>query len=255
VAGGIIGYTRPKICLYITALSAIGFLLSGPINSAFFLLAVAAYCFAGCVYSFNMLTDKEEDRANHSFNPISETAYGKAVPFAFFIIGSLLSFYASPFSFAIYLLACSLGVVYSALRLKKIFGVKNIYTVIVTSLVFFLGQSLHPITSQTAANALAVSLPVLIVSMLGDLRDHDGDRKAGVKTIPAALGYNVGKRVAYSLYGILSISIALFRVYYLAPILPFLLFSLNSLRAGDFKASQLFVLLGVMAVPLVMLWK
>lgn len=255
VGNAILGYTRPKICLYIAALSATGFLLSGPVSGALFLLTLAAYCFAGAVYSFNMLTDKEEDKANGSFSSIAETLHGKTIPAAFFALGSALSLHVSAFSFTIYLFACSLGFIYSALRLKKIFGLKNVYTVVVTSLVFFLGASYHGINQNIAINAIAVSLPVLIVSMLGDLRDHDGDRKSGVRTIPAALGYLVGKRVTYALYGTLSLSIALFRIQYLIPLFPFLVLSLNSLRVGDHKSSQLFVLVGVIAIPAVMLWK
>lgn len=253
--GSFASFIRLKICLYVAALSATGFLLSGPVSFAIIPVVFSAFCFAACIYSFNMLTDLEEDRINGSVNPIAFTPYGKLIPVVFFFAGTVISFSISLLSFTLYLTACLAGITYSAFRFKKIFGVKNAYTIVVTSLIFFLGSSMRPFTAATFEYALLFSIPMLIVSLTGDLRDYKGDLKAGIPTLPVAFGYGAAKRLAYLLCASLAMAVAMKGP---ASLLPLAISSLPSAHAiGNSRPeiAQLFIMLGVIAVPLVMLWR
>ncbi len=83
------------------------------------------------------------------------------------------------------------------------------------SLMFLVGatansNSINSITTIDLIKVyLVLSIYILIISIMADLRDYDGDKLADIKTIPVMLGYNAGKRVIYLLFILFSILVVI----------------------------------------------
>ncbi|RLI95011.1 MAG: hypothetical protein DRO92_02275 [Candidatus Altiarchaeales archaeon] len=101
------------------------------------------------------------------------------------------------------------------IKSKRISSIKNIYAMISISLMFLVGatansNSINSITTIDLIKVyLVLSIYILIISIMADLRDYDGDRLADIKTIPVMLGYNAGKRVIYLLFILFSILVVI----------------------------------------------
>ncbi len=153
------------------------------------------------VYSFNQVTDYEEDRVN---KPNSVVISGRKSPRQILYFSFLCKALAIALAFAIgqaaFLLICSvvlIGFVYSfklpgLVRLKEIFIVKNITVSTVWSLMVIV-----PVFASNAAfqpEFLIVMAFVFLHNLMGvlnaDLKDTDGDLKSGLKTIPGVVGKN-----------------------------------------------------------------
>lgn len=160
------------------------------------LAAVVMALAYGIVYLYNYFTDVEEDRLNGSYNPVLDETYRRVIT-AYLgaalvaTVGiSAVSLGSTPLAVVLFYL-CT-GVAYSTppFRFKKRFVLKNVVVAL------FSGPLLLVMTSSltgriAALDAVMVAFfgtTALTTSIVGDFRDIDGDRKAGVRTVPVVLG-------------------------------------------------------------------
>ncbi len=186
-------FFRIKIAFYISMVSAFGYLLFNPLNSNLLIVSAAAF-FAGIAgYSHNNFFDYEEDKVNKRDLIINKT----------FLIGPMLSFFLGLFliinfnlhSILLYSLPVILSWIYSSLRLKRFFLLKNVYTSFGITLIFLFGASLFNLGWFLLPSSFFIFTTFLAASICSDLRDYKGDKEAGIKTIPVAIGFKKTKWV------------------------------------------------------------
>ncbi|WP_459809433.1 UbiA family prenyltransferase [Halopiger thermotolerans] len=156
----------------------------------------------GVVYLYNYFTDVEEDRLNDSYNPVLDETYRRVIVVylctaVVAIVGISVAFLGQ-IPVAVALSYLCLGVAYSTppFRFKKRFVLKNVVVAL------FSGSLLLVMTSSLTGTVAAIDLVMvaffgisaLTTSIIGDFRDVDGDRKAGVRTVPVVLG---GRRTGH----------------------------------------------------------
>lgn len=174
------------------------FLLYGILIKWDLLLATFLSVFA--VYCMNRLTDKEEDAVNSPERANFVEGNEKILVFILFlsyftaiILGLLNSFFAM---FIILFPLCA-GITYNIRispkipRLKDIFAVKNI----ITALSWAVGTAFLPLTNSSGISlTLIISLfyfffiKSFVNTVLYDIRDIEGDRENGIRTIPVGIG-------------------------------------------------------------------
>ena len=179
----------------VVAILYISFLLQGILSSA--LLLIATFFLGVSVYSLNKVTDLKEDLVNL---PDRARFVKQHRDFLLFVslesinIAVVLAFLSNPSAIIIILLAFSVGVFYSIgmrrLKLKNVLLLKNIMIAgTCTVAAALLPLAVHAgIPFVVLMVAYFIFLKALINSMLFDVRDIDGDRKAGVRTVPLSLG-------------------------------------------------------------------
>jgi len=180
------------------------------------LVIFATFAATASMYSLNQLSDREEDMINKKvLNRFVVNGKGFYIVISLLFFGLLFSVLLSMTSFLFLILSVTLGIIYSTLRIKRISSIKNIYAMISISLMFLVGatansNSINSITTIDLIKVyLVLSIYILIISIMADLRDYDGDRLADIKTIPVMLGYNAGKRVIYLLFILFSILVVI----------------------------------------------
>jgi len=188
-------------------LGAAGFLAFNHALSGALLLWLASFCVCAASCAFNNTTDVKEDTSNNRGIVIPGRKFSYPIIFVFFATGFIFASYVSALSLAFYLLVMFSGVLYSGLRLKEYTGVKNLNSGFVLPLLFLMGAGL---SYQSLVSYFLISLFVFAGSIVSDIRDHDGDAKAGVKTLSVRYGRDVAKKTAYiSLLIVLSLVIYL----------------------------------------------
>lgn len=163
------------------------------------------------VYGINKLTDLKEDEIN---NP-ERVKYIKKVVGIFkysillsFILAIILSALTSFWAIFVVMFPIFSGVLYSIRvsprypRLKDITGVKNL----IIALTWANGTTFLPYLTLTHVDGLKVALiyyfffmKSIINTMLFDLRDIEGDRANGIKTVPVKLGFEKSKALLLAL--------------------------------------------------------
>lgn len=242
----------------VVAILYISFLLQGILSSA--LLLIATFFLGISVYSLNKVTDLEEDLVNL---PDRARFVKKNRDYLLFTslesinIAVVLAFLSNPSAIIVILLAFSVGVFYSIgmrrLRLKNILLLKNIMIAgTCTVAAALLPLAVHAgIPFIILMVAYYIFLKALINSVLFDVRDIEGDRKAGVRTIPLSLGRNKTRNLLLLLNSTLIVWVAvslfqgLFYPYHIVLILSVLYgywYILRFTRASA-KPSRLFDLL------------
>lgn len=148
------------------------------------------------VYLYNYFTDVEEDRINDKYNPVLDDTYRRVlsayIPAA--VVAALAVSFAYlgtiPLAIAVYYLL--LGFAYSTppIRLKERFLVKNVaITAMMAPMLFVMVGSLtDAIAFLDVVVAGYFGVFAFLGSVISDLRDVEGDRRAGVRTIPVVLG-------------------------------------------------------------------
>lgn len=175
-------------------------------------LLFAVFLSTFSIYSLNRLTDMEEDLIN---TPERESyVKGKektllALCIMSYGIALLLGFLVKPISIVVLLFPLFIGVLYSMEfsrklpRLKNISGMKNISV----SLSWTVGAVFLPLIFKYPGFSVVsllfyfVFIKCLVDTISFDVRDIEGDRKSGVKTIPVLLGRS---RTRLLLFGIQS---------------------------------------------------
>jgi len=166
--------------------------------------------------------DKEEDLINKrkiSYFVLNNT--GWFIIIVCFLLGFIFSLFLSIVSILFCISIITTGIIYSFFGLKKYFLVKNLYTGFGIPQLFLLGAM--SLNSQTILYYFLISIFFFTASLISDLRDYEGDRIVGIKTLPVYLGYNVTRKIIYILLIIILLLISALNLYYLFPISIFVL--------------------------------
>jgi len=199
-------------------------------------LLLAAFFVTFTVYNLNKLTDKEEDSVNlperGDYVQGNERLLLLLSIFSYFIallLGFLVNFLTMP----VLLFPFIVGIFYSMRihpklpRLKDIVGVKS--SIVATSWAV-ITTFIPAICSQNASTIVPLIfyfffIKLFVNTILFDVRDIDGDKKSGVKTIPVTIGRSKTKKLLLAIHSSLmawlaiSVLLGLFSRY-----LPVLIF-------------------------------
>ena len=197
--------------IYDSIYNFISIILTSPINIVFSGLGISlfsfyifdvpenwyliiSFCFVILsVYSLNLITDLEEDAVNKGYknmeNKKSIILFISVVSYiAALIIGGIENLRSIP----VLLIPFITGLLYSVkiknFRLKNLFVGKNLTVSISWSLEVSLLPYLIKSSNVVFFLLIFVFIKGMINTILFDLRDVEGDAKAGVETIPVKLG-------------------------------------------------------------------
>lgn len=182
-----------------------------------FKLLIASFLVIFAIYNLNKLTDIEEDSVNVPERAGFIEKNKRLVTWdtvASFIVALSLSFLQNPLSIFIILFPFCMGVIYSIkisnFRLKDITGIKNI----VVALSWAVLGAFIPL-AVSFSDYLLISLifyfffiKCFINTVVFDVRDIEGDRLSGVKTIPVFFGRRNSKNLLLGLNSTLLVWIA-----------------------------------------------
>lgn len=212
----LITLTSLFIGLVMAAILYFSFLLLGIPSST--LLLFATFFLAISVYSLNKVTDVKEDIVNL---PDRAQFVKKNRNYLLFAsleainIAVVLAFLSNPAAIFIILFPFYVGVFYSLgvrkLRIKNVLVFKNVMAAgTCTVAAVLLPLAIHvdvPFIILMVAYFIFVKL--FINSVLFDVRDIDGDEKAGVRTIPVYLGRSKTRNIMLLLNSTLIVWVAL----------------------------------------------
>ncbi|MBU6500465.1 MAG: UbiA family prenyltransferase [Patescibacteria group bacterium] len=183
-------------------------------------LAVASFCARMFAVGINDLYDIEIDKISHPKRPLpSKTLTEGDIKDAnlFFLIWALVgAFIVGHYVFFMMLVIISVSYIYSAppLRLKRIPLFANFLMSLAYFSLFASGFFMASADQSIRALPIRYLFLITIVFTLGttvkDLKDIDGDRAAGVMTIPVIIGRNNGRRI---------IGLLLSSAFFLVPII------------------------------------
>jgi 4-hydroxybenzoate polyprenyltransferase len=181
----------------LVAILYLSFLLQATVSSA--LLLIATFCLAFSVYNLNKVSDLKEDLINQPDRARFVKKYRDYILFACFEsinIAVILAFFTNPAAILVILFPFYVGLLYSVgvrrLRIKNVKVLKNI----MIAGAITVGAALLPLAVHVDIPFIVLLvaywffLKVFIDSVVLDVRDIEGDRKAGVRTIPVSLGRN-----------------------------------------------------------------
>ncbi len=178
-------------------------------------------------YGLNKLTDFKEDLINAPERAKAikkiELIFKISVALSFFL-SLVLGFFESILTLPILLFPLLLGILYSVRlsgkipRLKDITGVKNL----TIALSWAVGSTFLPLIYLSNKNNVLIILifyffflKSYINSIIFDVRDIEGDRMSGVRTIPVSLGRDKTKILLLILNSTLLLWLLVFRDYFM----------------------------------------
>jgi 4-hydroxybenzoate polyprenyltransferase len=168
-------------------------------------LSASFSCLSAFIYIFNKVTDAQEDEINVSGLQVNKRWHKRVTAVAAVCFLLPLPFLLSaPPLLLFYLILAGIGYSYSAplkffgfkKRLKDIFFVKNAVSAaswasVPTLLpVLYYGREIDGATFLAALNYFVF---IFAVEVVWDIRDIEGDRAAGIKTLPIVLGVLLSK--------------------------------------------------------------
>ena len=215
---------KSRTIVYGFALAALGtfFIGSGmKIPDLFVLmrLTTSVYFLALATYLYNDLTDYDVDEINNRNTISSKRTNYKQILYStigFFVVSILLAFSINLQTGIGSLVFSGLGIAYShpKIHLKNLFVVKTIVTALGGFIASMMGGlAIQHISYVAVLSSSIVFLIYFINGPLNDIRDLEGDRKGGRKTIPIILGVRKTFGVIFS--SILSIASMIVASYYL----------------------------------------
>jgi 4-hydroxybenzoate polyprenyltransferase len=147
------------------------------------------------VYTFNLVTDLSEDEINRSDQVIDSKTY-LGISISALILGIFFNAIKGVYALIIGGLPLILGLFYSVKifpwlpRIKEVLGAKSL---IVASSWALTGSILPTVTAsirneKIIFNFLYIFINLLVNTIIFDIKDIEGDSRAGVKTIPVVLG-------------------------------------------------------------------
>lgn len=178
-------------------------------------------------YGLNKLTDIKEDSINAPERAKAikkiELIFKISVAVSFFL-SLVLGYFESILTIPILLFPLLLGILYSVRlsrkipRLKDITGVKNL----TIALSWAVGSTFFPVVYLTNKKIVLIILVFYffflksyINSIIFDVRDIEGDRMSGVRTIPVSLGRKKTKLLLLILNSTLLLWLLIFRDYFM----------------------------------------
>ncbi len=245
-----IGFLRPKICFFITGIGISGFLLFNPIGVKLFFVALATFFISAASYSYNLITDKEEDLINHKkVNWFVTNNWGHCLVLGFLVAGLIFVSYLSYLSIIFYVTAAISAFIYSYYRIKNIFPTKNIYTGLSLTQAFVIGAANASVSEEMLPYIPPLFLLLFVISLISDLRDFEGDSQTGIRTVPVVIGYEPTKKISYAVLLIFTTSVFAFGLYGLAPLLLFVLPILALVYLNKQKMAHLTIMVSFMCLP------
>jgi 4-hydroxybenzoate polyprenyltransferase len=199
------------VCVFLTY-SSFQFLNITPNNT----LLIAVFLSTFSVYSLNRLTDLEEDSVNVPEREAFVRGKEKILLFLCIVsyaVAILLGALVNPLTIIVLLFPLVIGVLYSievshkVPRLKNIPGMKNF----IVALSWTVGAVFIPFSCQFPgiSNTLLIFFfffaKLMVNAISFDVRDIEGDKKSGVKTIPVLLGRSKTKILLYAIQSTLII--------------------------------------------------
>ncbi|MBN2331160.1 MAG: UbiA family prenyltransferase [Candidatus Aenigmarchaeota archaeon] len=142
-------------------------------------------------YAYNNTRDVEEDLINRkNISPLAPKRKGLVIVTVSLISGIFFSLFLSTYSIVLIATSILTLVVYSFLKLKKYLLLKNVYTAFCIALSFLIGAASSGLfTLEITIYYCLVVFFLFIGSLISDMRDYEGDKKAGIRTLPVHLGY------------------------------------------------------------------
>lgn len=193
---------KSRTIVYGFALAALGtfFIASGAKIPDFLVvmrLTISVYFLALATYLYNDLTDYDVDRINNRDTASSskKMQYHQILypTIGFFAVSVLLAFSINILTGIGSLAFLGLAIAYShpRIHLKDLFVIKTIVTAAGGFIASLMGALAAQHMSYLAiSSSLIVFLIYFINGPLNDIRDIEGDRKGGRRTIPIVLGVN-----------------------------------------------------------------
>ena len=215
----LLGFMRFRICIFLTALSVAGFFLTSPASMApLFMLIPASFFLIANGYSLNSYADVKEDVANgRNVSRFAGRRSGLLISSGFSVIGLAFCAFLGLLPTLAYLLLFAIGIFYSLLKLKNVFPIKNLYTGFGLPLLVVIGATVNaPFSLALLLYYLLFSVFLTTVSLISDLRDFQGDKETGIRTVPVVLGYETARRLIYALVLVFLALVMLFDVRALA---------------------------------------
>jgi 4-hydroxybenzoate polyprenyltransferase len=235
------------------------------------------------IYNLNRKTDEAEDAINHQDRYRFTKKYEKSLYNAAIIgcgFALILGAWYGLMTFLMVVLPLILGILYSIpclppatgyRRLKEVPLLKNLIVAIAwgVPLTFIpLYVSNNPVTLATAISLVYLSSFVFIASVLPDVRDMEGDKVAGIRTIPTVIGVKQTMMLIIGINLIIGISAAIISAVYLSYVVVLVLLvstfythiSIRSFVKGEKKdiicdiiTDGQFIFIGMLAYSLSML--
>lgn len=215
-------FIRIKLCVSGMFFGMLGYLLFNEPSLDIIWISASCFFVVACVYSYNNITDKNEDRINRGkINKFAESKTGFLISFSSLFLGTSFSYFISVFSFFLAILFVAVGIAYSRFRIKSYFLIKNLYTAFLISLLFLIGSA-HIEPGIDFYYLLFFSL-IFWGSIVSDLRDYRGDLETELKTLPVVFGYNKARVLVSFGISLSILSIVSFGLVFMLPLSPFLM--------------------------------
>ncbi len=233
-------FLRIETCSAVTCIALSGYLLFNRAGLDTVFIALAVFFGCGASYAYNQFTDKEEDSINNKgvnlFAGRRTGYYIIAVCMAVSIISIL---HASLLSTAVYIACVAAGAAYSALRIKRFFLMKNLYSGLFLSSPFFIGSAAgNTLTIEMVPYFLLILLITMTSNLNGDIRGYLGDSMSGLRTIPVVIGMKPSMWMIHINVVVFSAATMLLGYYFFIPMIPLLAASLIFLDVGDHMNSR-----------------
>jgi len=238
-------FIRIETCLFITGISVAGYCMFNRIGIDLLFLFLSILLGTGASYGYNHLMDREEDLINNRRlnSLVLREKIGKGLVVTFFLLGFLLSSFLSSTFVLLYSLLILLSLVYSGLRVKKMFVIKNVFTGFTIALTFLAGSLVsHELNFEVLSYFPFIFLFGLTLNILGDIRGYEGDKLAEVKTIPLVFGKDIAKKLIYLITGVFTASVVVLGFATLYPLIPFMLLIAFFLHRDDHRKSRISIL-------------
>ena len=269
--------SRPERILHYSMLIVIGTLFGGGpaffsswINILSLVMTVVAFIFAWLVaVCINDIYDKEIDEISNSDRPLPQSLFSDGEFYSISIVFTLISFvaaYASSMYGLFLVLAFSFAYyIYSAepLRLKRhyITGALIIGFACAVALLsgFFLSNQSKAFLAFPPLLTLMLVVLFGFGSMVRDIKDYEGDKKAGIRTLPVLIGLAKAKTViALIISGsFLGISVYFKDIFLIVAALITSAFIWKAFFAKEYKEKNFFIpyLLFLVAFTIIFLLK
>lgn len=193
-------FTRFKLCILCPFLAMSGYLLFNELSANIVFVSLSSFFVCMGAYSINNIVDVKEDFINRKkINPFASKLEGKIISGLAFSLGLYFCSFLSYVSVMFYVIAVFTSITYSVFVLKKYLFMKNLYTGFGVAQVFLIGAFASTSPSQAFLYYAIISLFILIGSMISDIRDYEGDKASGFKTLPVYLGCGLTKKLILSL--------------------------------------------------------
>ncbi|GEM_PF-2440575 len=257
---------RPHICFLVFLLVLASGGSFSDIQKETLFAAIGFSSLMAFVYLFNKFTDIEEDQINTKGGPLDPAKKNKVLYGSlFFLIVPLFFLFHNPYLLLIYGVVAGIGFLYSykvpilgkPFRFKDQFIIKNVSSAIMwASPPAFVPAALRgAFWPMDIVSFVVIFLIVIPIEIVWDVRDIEGDRRFGIKTIPNVLGVQWTKIICISLFcvpGILMLNFSFFKSSIIALIISIaLILPVKQNRGPMFYHNLVFLWCGATLIRLV----